>query len=48
MQIVLKLNYIQMKRMKKLYGRKITREIATGRKLIRFMKREYDRKEGQF
>ncbi len=42
MQVQIKLNYLQMKNMKKLYGKNLGTEIAIGRKLIRFMKMKYD------
>jgi hypothetical protein len=41
MQTNLKIGYAQTKRIKKLYGKMVGREIAFGRKLIESMKRNY-------
>ena len=39
--IQLKLSYVQLKHIKKLYGQNLGREIASGRKMIKLMKGLY-------
>jgi hypothetical protein len=41
MECKFKLSYLNAKRMKKLYGKNLAREIAFGRKLMKFMKEKY-------